>query len=356
MNPILHIDLGKLKNNVAALREQCGAHGIDIAVVTKVFCADLPMVETICAEGPAYLADTRLENIARYPDLPFKRILLRAPGPGDCDNVVLGCDISLQSEIATLDKIGQAAVRYGKRHGVLIMIDMGDLREGIYHANREEILKTARFASSQNSLELCGVGVNLTCYGGTIPDEDIMQRFADLAHWLETELRTKFKIISGGNSSSLDLMAKGGMPKSVNLLRLGESVVRAEETAYQKPLPGLIPDVIILEAILVEVQEKPSYPEGSIGLNAFGEKPVFDDKGMRLRGILSLGRQDTDPAGLVCLDPGAQVLGASSDHLIVDLSDCGRAYSAGDTLRFSMSYSAILRGFTSEYVKRHYIR
>jgi len=354
MNPRLRIDLAKLGGNMKALRERCAERGVAVAAVTKVFCADRAMVAEICKHEPAYLADSRLENIARYPGAGIERILLRAPAPGGCDDVARGCDISLHSEMATLGAMSDAAKRNAKKHGVVIMLDMGDLREGIHHANMEEILKTADFAASREWLSLYGVGVNLTCYGGTIPDADIMGRFARLAQTLETRLQMKFRIISGGNSSSLDLLAKGAMPGAVNHLRLGESLVRAEETAYQQPLAGLSPDVVTLEASIVEVQKKPSYPEGDIGLNAFGEKPSFEDKGMRTRAIVAVGRQDTDPAGLACLDGGVQILGASSDHLIVDLTEANGSYGVGDTLRFSMSYSAILRGFTSEYVKRHY--
>jgi len=354
MNPILCIDLGKLAHNAKALSGQCRERGIEVAAVTKVFCADSNMVKAICGQGPAYLADTRLENIARYPGAGPERILLRAPPPGGCGDVARGCDISLHSEMATLGEMSTAAERHAKKHGVVLMIDMGDLREGIYHANKDEILKAADFAASRQWLELCGIGVNLTCYGGTIPDAGIMGRFADLAGYLETRLQTKFRIISGGNSSSLDLMAKGGMPPAINHLRLGESIVRAEETAYQQPLEGLLSDVVTLEASLVEVQRKPSYPEGDIGLNAFGEKPRFEDKGFRTSGIVAMGRQDTDPAGLKCFDGGVRIMGASSDHLIVDLTEANCAYGVGDVLRFSMNYSAILRGFTSEYVKRRY--
>jgi len=352
--PRLRIDLDRLGQNAEALSGQCAARGINVAAVTKVFCADPKMVSELCRRPIAYLADSRLSNIARYPDSKLERILLRAPAIRDCDEVARGCDISLHSELEAIRAMSEAAERESKKHGIVIMVDMGDLREGFYHTDKDEILKAADFAASREWLSLYGIGVNLTCYGGVVPDGGLMQSFAELARWLETRLRMRFRIVSGGNSSSLDLMAKGGIPETVNHLRLGESIVRAEETAYQKRLAGLAPDSVTLEAALVEIKEKPSYPEGDIGLNAFGEKPHFEDKGRRLRGIVAVGRQDTDPNGLACFDKGVQILGASSDHLIVDLTESDAAYRVGDALRFSMNYSAILRGFTSAYVERHY--
>ena len=354
MYPRLCINLDKIERNAKALCNICGGRGISVAAVTKVFCADPTIVNRLCRQPVSYLADTRLANIARYPETQLPRMLLRSPSPDSCGDAVCGSDISLHSEIDVLREMSVWAERHKKVHGIVIMVDMGDLREGLYHTERQAIFNCAEFAASRQWLSLHGIGVNLTCYGGVIPDSDIMGRFADLAEDLQKSLAMRFRIVSGGNSSSLDLVMKAAMPSGINNLRLGESIIRAEETAYQKPLPGLEPDAVILEAALVEVQEKPSFPEGSIGLNAFGEKPCFKDTGKRRRGILAVGRQDTDPGGLACLDSGVNVVGASSDHMIVDLTQSDTRYRVGDILGFSMNYSAILRGFTSPYVERHY--
>jgi len=100
----------------------------------------------------------------------------------------------------------------------------------------------------------------------------------------------------------------------------------------------------------------PGYlPEGQTGLNAFGEKNTYTDIGRRMRAIVAVGRQDTDHEGLICREEGITIIGASSDHLIVDVTEAGKKYAVGDKLRFSLSYSAILRGFTSPYLERVYI-
>jgi len=354
MRAKLRIDLGKLAGNAAGLAELCGGRGINLACVTKCFSADRRMVEVLARQPLAFLADSRLANIARYPATDLPRLLLRAPAPDDCDATVRGADISVNSEMPTIEGLARAGKEQGIRHGIVVMVDMGDLREGLFHSNREKILETAAFAASGEFLDLQGIGVNLTCYGGVIPDEALMGRFADLAAWLQQELRMTFKIVSGGNSSSLDLVLKGGMPAGVNNLRLGESIITGEEAAYQRRLPGLAENLITLEVPLIEIQVKPSVPEGNIGLNAFREKPHFEDMGLRKRGILAIGRQDTEPSGLCCLDPGVRIIGASSDHMIVDLTEAHATYAVGDTLRFTMNYLAMLRGFTSEFVDREY--
>lgn len=354
--PRLVIDIDKLRNNAKALCAICHPRGVGVAAVTKCFCADERVTKAVLDADVNYLADSRLENIAKYPrDLKQKRILLRAPVPAETEAVVKGCDISLHSELATLEAMATATEAMSTPHEVVLMIDMGDLREGYYHTDRESILRAVDFVDKQPKLGFAGIGVNLTCYGAVIPDEGIMGRFAAWAEEIEARLGCKLEIVSGGNSSGVTLLQNGGMPKAVNNLRFGESLLRGVETAYLKPIEGLSQNAVVLEAGLIEVKEKPSYPEGEIGYNAFGEKLVYEDRGIRLRGIMGVGRQDTDPDDLVPMDEGVEIVGASSDHLIVDLTDANRTFKTGDTLRFTMGYSGLLKGFTSAYVDREYL-
>jgi len=161
-------------------------------------------------------------------------------------------------------------------------------------------------------------------------------------------------IISGGNSSSLNMLASGNIPLKINNLRLGESIVCGLETANGEPFAGLAQDVVTLEATIIEIAKKPSMPEGKTNINAFGEKIVYVDHGEHLRAILAVGRQDVPSDGLKPLDDGVKIVGSSSDHLIVDITSA-KPKKVGDTLTFSLSYGAVLAGFTSRYVDRNYI-
>lgn len=356
MYPKLVINLTKIKNNACKLAEECHKYGITMTAVTKVFCADERIVNTILEAPIDMLADSRLENIAKYPKTDKKRLLLRAPMPEDADSVVCGCDISLNSELITIKCLAEAAEKRGIKHSVILMVDLGDLREGIFYKDVERIEKTVEFMTSSEGIDFLGVGVNLTCYGSIIPTAEKLQVLCDIAKALEVKYDIEIPVISGGNSSSLYLLYDGKMPEGVNNLRIGEGLVRGEETAYQQSIPGVFRDAIVLQAGLIEVQRKPSYPEGEIGLNAFGEKPFFEDKGERIRGIVKLGRQDVPYNAILCTDPGVEILGASSDHLIVDLTDSEINYEVGSVLEFKLEYSSVLAAFTSEYVQREYIQ
>jgi predicted amino acid racemase len=344
----------KLTHNARFLADLCAKHGISIAAVTKVFCAARPIVEALSALPIKYMADSRLENIAAYPaDIPQKTMLLRLPSPSAAHEVVANCDISLNSEMFTLGKLADAAAAQGKTHGIILMIDLGDLREGIFHDKPEEIEAATEFVLSRKSLRLEGFGTNLTCFGAVLPTVQNLTRLSDICYTMSKKYQTSIPIVSGGNTSSLYLLEKGDMPKGVNNLRFGEAIARGVETAYGQHFPGLKPDVVTLEAEIIEIAEKPSHPQGEININAFGEKITFEDRGIRKRAILAVGRQDTDYEGLTPHGFGVEIVGASSDHLITDITNAA-PLAVGDRLTFSLSYGGILAGFTSKYVDKVY--
>jgi len=355
MNPKLIIDLKKLRHNAEFLVDLCRKNNITLTTVTKVFCADEKMVAELLLAGVDYLADSRLENIANYPKCsPCERILLRLPSPQIATQVVLGSDFSLVSEMLTLQALAEQAAYHQKQHGVILMIDLGDLREGVYHADMERIYEICDFLFAQSHLYFKGIGANLTCYGSVIPNEQNMMKLCEIAENIEKKYEIEDIMVSGGNSSSLNMLADGRMPAKINNLRLGESIVCGLETAYGKPFGGLVQDVVILEATVIEIAKKPSMPEGETNINAFGETVKYIDSGEHLRAILAVGRQDTNYEGLTPRDEDVFIIGASSDHLIADITNA-KQLQVGDTLTFSLSYGAILAGFTSKYVDREYI-
>lgn len=353
--PTLLIDTAKLRRNADRLCAYCDAEGIRLAFVTKGFCADPRIVHAIAGADFDYLADSRLDNIARYPKTDKQTLLLRLPALSEAERTVALCDASLNSEIDTLQALAAAAEKQGKVHGVILMIDLGDLREGIFYENTRDILSAAIFVRGCPGLKLLGIGTNLTCYASILPTAQNLGALVDIAQQLERELDCGPLLVSGGNSSSVYLLPRGEMPDGVNNLRLGEALIRGVEAAFMEPFLNLETDAIQLEAEIIELMTKPSVPHGSPGVTTWGETPVFADKGPMLRAILALGRQDADITDITPADADIDILGASSDHTLLDLTACGGRYALGDRVRFTLQYPAILRAFTSEYVQRTYV-
>lgn len=350
MYPRLCINLEKLHHNGKTLCQMSADSGLDsLAFVTKVFCALPEMVSALEDLSNPYLADSRIENLARYPATGKQKILLRLPMLSQADQVVQHADISFCSEADALDALDKAASAAGRCHKVVLMVDMGDLREGVFFRQADALLSLAMQAEKASHLQLYGMAFNVTCYGSVIPTEDTLVAFRGIVECVETKLGRKLDFISCGNSSSVHLLGKANF-SGYNNLRLGESLLLGRETAYGADLPDLYQDVLTLEAEVVEVKTKPSYPIGKIGVNAFGQTVEYADRGDRLRAIAAIGQQDVDYTGLIPLTEGMEVVGASSDHLLLDVTDA--PVKVGDIVRFKMDYSAALRAFTSPYVAK----
>ena len=349
MYPRVTIDLKKLEHNTIIVADACSKHNIDIMGVTKSFCAIPEAAEAMVRGGVKFLADSRVENLKKVGHLDAKTVLLRLPMKSQADDVVKYADISLNSEIETIKALGSAARTQNKVHHIVLMVDLGDLREGFLPTDVEnavsEILKI-------EGINLYGLGVNLTCYGGVVPNDENLGQLCEIAEMIESKFDVKLQMVTGGNSSSFYMLDKGTMPSKVNNLRMGEIIVLGRETAYGKAIEGTHDDAFKLQAEIVELKTKGSMPIGEIGMDAFGNTPTFEDKGMILRGIAAVGRQDVNPDDLIPLDEGIALLGSSSDHLLMDMSNAKKDYKVGDIVEFKLEYGSLLSLTTSEYIEK----
>jgi len=357
MYPRFIIDLDKLKKNLDAVAKITKEGGCSLMIVTKGLSADEKVTEMLLADDRVdYLADSRVENIKTYAGRGKETVLMRLPMHCEIEDAVRYADISFNSEISTIRMLDHEAAKQGKVHKIVLMIDMGDLREGIFYKDEEMIFNIVEEILKLKNTELHGLGVNLTCYGAIIPKNDNLSLFAEIADKIEQKFNIKLRLRSGGNSSSIYLIWKNELPKGINNLRLGEAFLLGNDTAYGEKIAGATSDALILEAQIIELQEKPSLPIGEAGVDAFGLKPSYEDKGVIKRAILAIGKQDTDQDSLTPLDKDIEILGSSSDHLILDVTGCGKNYQAGDIISFEVGYGGLLKASTSKYVKKHYIQ
>lgn len=347
--PAIKVNLEKLKHNTKTVMEKCNRLGIDVVPVTKVYCGIPEIAKASLEAGVKILADSRIENIIKLKDCKVPKLLLRLPMLSQVEEIVDNVDISLNSEYEVIKALSDKALEKGKIHNIILMVDIGDLREGVWSTTAVEF---AGRILELKGIKLLGIGTNLTCYGAVIPNKENLGKLVSIAYDIEKKYGIKLDIISGGNSSTMYLVEKNEVPKGINQLRLGEAIVLGNETAYGGRIEGTHGDVFIYMAEIIELKEKPSLPIGETGVDAFGEKPIFTDRGVRKRAILASGRQDIKLDGLYPRDKDAIVLGASSDHLLIDISDCKKKYKVGDIMEFDMSYGALLAASTSEYVDK----
>jgi ornithine racemase len=352
MYPRIDINIKKLKYNVNQVQKLCRSKGIGFWAVTKGFCALPEVARALVEAGADGLADSRLDNLKKLKDIPCKKILLRLPMQCELDSVVEYADYSFNSDLSSLTLLGQAALKRGKTHNVIIMIDMGDLREGLWPSEVDSFVGRAL---DIRGIEIKGFGVNLTCFGGVLPEEDNLGKFARISHEMEVKYNLDIEIISGGNSSSFYLLNEGRLPVGINNLRFGEVILFGSEAAFGQLIDGLHNDSFILKAQIVEIRKKPSIPIGNIGKDAFGNVPVFEDKGVVKRAIVAMGKQDIDLQTIHPIDESIEIIGASSDHTILNLSNCSKDYKVGDVVEFYIHYVSLLKASTSNYVNKNVI-
>ncbi len=350
--PCLSIELELLRQNSAQMVELCRDRGISVTGVTKVSCGMPPVARALIDGGVTSIGESRMENIYRLraSGISAPVMLLRIPPLSAVEEIVTSVDVSLNSELSVIEALSGAAADRGLVHKIILMVDLGDLREGIWP---EDLVPLANRVVDLPGVKIVGLGTNLTCYGGILPTAENMNTLASYADLLEKKFPINLEWISGGNSSALPLLLKGKMPSRINNLRIGEAIMLGRETAFGKKLAGFSGNVFSLKAELLEKKEKPSVPIGEAGMDAFGGKPVFEDNGRILRGILNIGREDVSVDGLIPDNPDLSILGASSDHLLIDITEADPCPSVGDEISFQLNYGALLASMTSSYVIKY---
>ena len=345
--PQLEFDLALLRSNADAVISRCRGMGIRVCGVIKGVDGLPEAARVLHAAGAAELGTSRLEQVAkcRAAGVPGPWLLIRIPGLTELPDVVALCETSLQSEWPTLLALEEECLRQNKTHRVIVMTDLGDLREGFW--DKKELVDVCeRVERDLPHVQLAGIGVNLTCYGSTKPTPEKMNELVGLARQVEQRIGRKLEIVSGGATSSFTLVHWGTMPAGVNHLRIGEAILLGKDLQVDwgiRDMDYLRMDALTLRAEVVEVKDKPTYPIGEFAIDAFGRKPAYEDRGIRRRAILALGRADVgELESLIPREPGLTVIGGSSDHCIVDVEDCPRRLQVGDIVEFSLCYSHML--------------
>jgi len=349
--PRLDIDLDKIHHNACVLRQRLTQRGIAMTAVVKVTLGCPEIAATLLSAGVTTLADARIENIERLrrAGIAAPMTLIRSPMLSQIDRVVRHANTSLNTELDVIAALSRAARNAQLCHRIVLMVELGDLREGVLPADVPQVLH--RLLNLPN-IEFAGIGTNLACRSGVVPDPHNMAELSALADLVDRELRRAGRpacaLVSGGNSANLHWALRQADTGRINDLRVGEALMLGCDPMDRTPIGGLHTDAFTLIAEVIESGIKPSLPRGTIAQNAAGNTVVVKDRGLVQQAILAIGRQDTEPDDLQP-PPGVRMLGASSDHLIVE-SDA--PLQVGERVAFIPGYGALLRAMTSPFVSK----
>ena len=283
--------------------------------------------------------------------MPAEKWLIRSPLMSEADEVVKYADVSLVSERFVLEKLSACAKAQGKNHKIVIMLELGELREGCMP---DELISLCKACLSLPGLKLHGVGTHLSSMNEIVPDERNMTALAEAAAEVEESLGVTLPVVTGGSSSALMMLAKGKLPKRVNHLRIGEAVLLGNIVCYDVPFEGARADAFTLEAEIIEVKEKPPHPWGSLADGSEIQKagPDIQSPSFRKRALVAVGKQDVFSTYLVPRDPSLKIVGDTSDCLIADITDCYIKYKPGDTVSFRLQYNGLVGAMASDYIEK----
>ncbi|WP_038051014.1 MULTISPECIES: lysine racemase [unclassified Thermotoga] len=347
--PRLLINLKEIEENARKVVEMASRRGIEIVGVTKVTLGDPRFAETLRKAGIGILGESRIKNVLRMKKAgiegPF--MLLRLPMMSELVEDVKHFDYIMVSDPDVAKKVDELSREMKRNVKIIYMIDVGDLREGVWFGKAVEEIAQCKGAN------VVGIGTNFGCYGGIIPTREKFEILLDIKEKLEKNHGFNIEIVSGGNTPALYALENGEIPEGINQLRIGEAIVLGRDITNNRVIDWLSQNTFLIEAEVIEVKEKPSVPLGKRGLDVFGRKVDFVDRGIRKRAICALGEQDIDSRGLIPVDKGVEVLHASSDHIVLDVTDFGDV-KVGDVFRFRMTYSCLLKAMTSPFVEKVY--
>lgn len=348
--PRLEIRLDRICHNARTLVDRLAPLGVGVTGVTKATLGSPEVARALLRGGVGAIGESRIENIEALHRAGVRApmTLIRSPMASQAGRVVTHAATSLNTELDVIDRLSAAAVERGRVHGIVLMVELGDLREGILPGALASVAKrAARFPN----IDLRGIGTNLACQNGVTPDARNMAELSALVASLESALGRRLDVVSGGNSANLGWALGGGDPGRVNDLRVGESILLGCDVLDRHPIEGMRTDAFSLVAEVIESNTKPTQPWGTVGQTAFGPRAVGPDRGPAARAILALGRQDVDPDGLTP-PAGRSIIGASSDHVVLETGSANLA--VGSEVAFGLDYAALLRAMTSPFVERVY--
>jgi len=358
--PVLEVNVKKITSNAKVITKLCNNSGIRVAGIIKGFGGIVAGARALVKGGCDQIGSSRIEQLKALKNKGFKTplLLVRIPMMCEIEDVVKYSDMCLVSEKETLIMLNREAEKQNKKYGVVLMYDLGDLREGVF--SRSELINLSRLVEyNLSSLVLEGIGTNLSCYGSVAPTNKNLTELSEAADDIEKILNRKLNIVSGGGTTTLPLLVRGGVPEKINHLRIGEGIINTQDLPlyWDTDIEGLDKDTFVLKAQIIEVNEKPTHPVGELMVNAFGEYAHYEDRGIRKRAIIALGNQDVgDSSKIVPKDKNIIVLGASSDHTILDIHECKSEYKLGDIVEFNVLYQSMLFTTLSKYINKKIIK
>jgi predicted amino acid racemase len=344
----------RLKKNFEYLDDLFRSNNVEWAAVTKLLCGNELYLRELLNLGIREVCDSRIQNLKRIKsiDETVQTVYIKPPALDEIEQTVRYADVSFNSETSIIRKLSEEAQKQNRTHKIIIMIELGDLREGIMGEHLTEFY--SKIFELPN-IEVSGLGSNLNCLSGVMPSQDKYIQLSLYKQLIEAKFNKKIPWVTGGTSVVIPLLMQRTLPKSVNHFRVGETLYFGLNLLTGDVIKGMERDVFKLYTEIIEITEKPKVPIGTLAENPSGQVFEVDEEdygATSKRAILDIGLLDVSPDFILPDDTAIEVVNASSDMLIVDLATNKHGYKVGDKLSFSLKYMGALSLLNSDYIHK----
>lgn len=347
----------KLKQNYQYLDGLFKEYGKEWAVVTKILCGNEVFLEELLSYGVKEACDSRISNLKTIKKIAphVQTVYIKPPAKRSIKKIVKFADVSFNTEFATIKMLSDEAVKQNKTHKVIIMIELGDLREGIMG---DHLMDFYDSIFKLPNITISGIGTNLNCLNGVLPSQDKLIQLGLYEQLIEATFNTKIPWVTGGTSVIIPMLFKHQVPDSVNHFRVGETLFFGADLLSEGTIEGMQSDVFKLFAEIIEITEKPKVPIGYLAENPSGEVFEIDERdfGENMhRAIIDIGLLDVSADYLMPTDDKISIVGASSDMLVIDIGDSEKKYKVGDLVSFNLKYMGALGLLNSDYIEKRLV-
>jgi predicted amino acid racemase len=344
----------KLEHNYNFLKKIFDERGIEWGVVTKLFCGNEEIIKEIIRLGVVEIHDSRISNlkVVKKINPEIQTVYIKPPPQDIIEDIIRYADVTFDSDIDTIRLLSKEAEKQGKIHKIIIMIEMGDLREGVL---RDDLIDFYEQIFELPNISISGLGTNLNCLHGVMPSPDKLIQLSLYKQIIELKFNKKIPYLTGGTSVTLPLLLRNDLPGGINHFRVGETLYFGVDLFSDSIIPGMEDSVMELFTQIIELNEKPVVPSGELGRDPFGEKSKIDETlygKTSNRAILDIGYLDIDPRFLIPVNDDIDIVDASSDMLVVDVGENKHNYKTGDMIRFRLKYMGALGLMNSDYIEK----
>ena len=363
----LEINITEIKNNIKKISSYLNKHQIHWSLITKVFSGDKDFMSKILTPDIVKdlhsVGDSRLSSLKNLKELnpELSTIYIKPPAMAYVDEVVKYADISTNTSLNTIIALNEAAKKQNKIHKVLVMIELGELREGV---NREDFAKFYENIFNLDHIDVVGIGSNLGCMYGIEPTYDKLLQLILYKELTEVKHGDKLPLVSGGSSITLPLVENASIPLGINHFRIGEAAFFGTSPLDNGQFLDLCTDTFNFYAQIIELEEKNIVPDGIISDANVGHTAEYDENDSSkksYKAILDFGLLDVDQDGLESDDKDIKLVGITSDMTVVDIGDNRNIdnsvkYKVGDKLCLDPSYMAVARLLSSKFIEKVFIK